>query len=391
MAFQETTRTSYGSKVKGSFQGILWGIVLIIAGTIVLWWNEGKAKKASDGLSDFEKNYVELTDISTIDPAFEGKPIHATGVATTDDILRDPAFGIATNAMKLTRNVEYYQYVEQSESKSKDKLGGATETTTTYEYEAKWCSDPVNSNEFKDPDYQGKNFVWRTIEDSEQIASNVSFGAYKLTDRIVNGFTADTPVEPSVTEDQIKQLLTNVTDSTVTVTVQGNMVYIGSNPNSPRIGDVKITFNQANPACTISMLQKVVNGTFEEYIPKKGSSVARVEMGTSSAENMFAHQESSNKLMLWLVRILGTILVIAGFRALLGFISTVFAVVPFVQRIIGTGLSLVTTLVGLIWSLIVIALAWAAHRPVVAIILLVAVAALIAWLVTRSRKAALVK
>ena len=65
--------------------------------------------------------------------------------------------------------------------------------------------------------------------------------------------------------------------------------------------------------------------------------------------------------------------------------------VPFVQRIIGTGLSLVTTLVGLIWSLIVIALAWAAHRPVVAIILLVAVAALIAWLVTRSRKAALVK
>ena len=97
MAFQETTRTSYGSKVKGSFQGILWGIVLIIAGTIVLWWNEGKAKKASDGLSDFEKNYVELTDINTIDPAFEGKPIHATGVATTDDILRDPAFGIATN------------------------------------------------------------------------------------------------------------------------------------------------------------------------------------------------------------------------------------------------------------------------------------------------------
>ena len=69
MAFQETTRQSYGSKVKNSFQGILWGIILIIAGTVILWWNEGRAVKASDALKDFQKNYVELSDISTIDAA----------------------------------------------------------------------------------------------------------------------------------------------------------------------------------------------------------------------------------------------------------------------------------------------------------------------------------
>ena len=68
MAYQETTRQSYGSKVKGSFQGILWGIILIIAGTIVLWWNEGRAVKSANALKDFQKNYVEMTDINTIDP-----------------------------------------------------------------------------------------------------------------------------------------------------------------------------------------------------------------------------------------------------------------------------------------------------------------------------------
>ena len=386
MAYQETTRQSYGSKVKNSFQGILWGIILIIAGTVILWWNEGRAVKASGALKDFQKNYIELSDISTVDPAFEGKAIHATGVATTADTLRDAGFGIAVNAMKLVRNVEYYQWTQHSESESKDKLGGSTETTTTYTYEPAWCSEPVNSNEFKDPDYKGKNFVWRSVEPTEQVARNVTFGAYKLTDGIVGSISGEEPAYPALTEAQKKQLLTNVTDSTVVVTVSGDQVYIGADPSTPHIGDVRITFMQVTSPKTISLLQKVVNGTFESYIAQNGKSFSKVEMGTVSAENMFEHQKSANNLILWLLRILGIILVIAGNKGLLGFLSTVFAVVPFVQRIIGTGVGLVATIVGLVWSIIVIALAWVAHRPLLGISLLVLAGILIFWLVSRSRK-----
>ncbi|MBR0499782.1 MAG: hypothetical protein IJJ72_02165 [Bacteroidales bacterium] len=386
MAFQETTRQSYGSKVKGSFQGILWGIILIIAGTVILWWNEGRAVKASDALKDFQKNYVELSDITTLDPEFEGKAVHATGVAVTADTLRDAAFGIAVNAMKLARNVEYYQWTEDSESESKDKLGGSTETTTTYTYEPAWCSEPVNSNEFRDPDYKGKNFVLRVIEETEQTASNVTFGAYRLTPSIVGAISGEEPAYPALTDTQKKQLLANVADSTVVVSVSGDQVYIGADPSNPHIGDVRITFTQVTSPKTISLLQKVVNGTFENYIAKNGRPFSKVSMGTVSAENMIENQKSANKMMLWIFRILGIILVVAGFRSLLNFLSTVFAVVPFVQRIIGTGIGLVTTIVGLVWSFIVIAIAWVAHRPVLAIILLVAAAALIYWLVSRNRK-----
>jgi len=386
MAYQETTRTSYGSKVKGSFQGILWGLILIIAGTIVLWWNEGRAVKSSNALKDFQKNYVEMADINSIDVDFEGKAVHATGVATTADTLRDPAFGIAVNAFRLTRDVEYYQWQEQSSSESKDKLGGSTETTTTYTYEPEWCSEPVNSAEFKDPDYKGKNFVWRVVEDADQHASNATFGAYKLTDGIIGAISGAEPVSPSLTEAQMKQLLAKVTDSTVVVTVRGNQVYIGADPDVPHIGDVRITFNQVTSPKTISLLQKVVNGTFESYIAKNGQSFSKVEMGTVSAENMIAHQKSANKMMLWLLRILGIILVIGGFKGLLGFLSTIFAVVPFIQKIIGTGVGLVATVVGLIWSLVVIALAWVSHRPVLGISLLVLAVALVAWLIIRGRK-----
>lgn len=386
MAYQETTRQSYGSKVKNSFQGILWGIILIIAGTAILWWNEGRAVKASDALKDFQKNYVELPDIHKVDPAYEGKAVHATGVATTADTLRDTSFGIAVNAMKLVRNVEYYQWTQRSSSESKDKLGGSTETTTTYTYEASWCSSPVNSNDFKDPDYKGKNFVLRAVENAGQAASNVMFGAYRLTPGIIGRITGEEPAYPSLSEAQKKQLLANVADSTVMVTVSGDQVYIGANPAEPRIGDVRITFTQVTSPKTISLLQKVVNGTFENYVAKNGKPFSKVEMGTVSAENMIENQKAANKMWLWILRIIGIILVISGFRSLVNFLSTVFAVVPFVQRIIGAGVSLVASLAGLIWSIIVIALAWVAHRPVLAIVLLIIAAALIFLLVSRSKK-----
>ena len=386
MAYQETSRQSYGSKVKNSFQGIIGGIILIIAGTIVLWWNEGRAVKSSNALKDFQKNYVELSDISAVNPELEGKAVHATGIAATADTLRDAAFGIAVNAFRLVREVEYYQWTERSSSEKKDKLGGSTETTTTYTYEPAWCDSPVNSSEFKDPDYQGKNSVWRVIDDAEQMASNASFGAYRLTPGIIGSISGEEPVEPVVSESQRQMLLAKVTDSTVVVTTRGNQVYIGADPDAPHIGDVRITFNQVTSPKTISLLQKVVNGTFESYIAKNGKAFSKVEMGTVSAVNMIEHQKSANKTILWLLRILGIILVVAGFRGLLNFISTVFAVVPFVQRIIGAGIGLVTTVVGLVWSLVVIALAWVANRPVLGIALLAVAVVLVVWLVGRSRK-----
>ena len=386
MAYQETSRQSYGNKVKNSFQGILWGIVLIIAGTVILWWNEGRAVKASDALKDFQKNYVELSDISKIDPEFEGKAVHATGIATTNDTLRDATFGIAVNAMSLERNVEYYQWAEQSSSESKDKLGGSTETTTTYTYEPEWTDSPVNSAEFKDPDYKGKNFVLRVVDEVYQNARNVKFGAYRLNESMVRSISGEEPAYPELSEAAKAQLLAKITDTTVVVSVIGNQVYIGSDPDNPHIGDVRITFTQVTSPKTISILQKVVGDTFESFIAKNGKSFSKLEMGTVSADNMIEHQKAANKMWLWILRIIGILLVVSGFRGLVNFLSTVFAVVPFVQRIIGAGVNLVATIVGLVWSLIVIALAWVAHRPVLAIVLLVVAAALVFLLLSRSKK-----
>ncbi|MBQ2337947.1 MAG: hypothetical protein II384_02365, partial [Prevotella sp.] len=118
MAYQETTTTSYGQRVSSSCGGIITGIVLFFAGTALLWWNEGRAVKTDKMLNEAQGVTVEMPDVNKVNPEFEGKLVHATALATTEDSLSDGSFGIGAKAISIERKVEYYQYVEHSESKS---------------------------------------------------------------------------------------------------------------------------------------------------------------------------------------------------------------------------------------------------------------------------------
>jgi len=59
-------------------------------------------------------------------------------------------------------------------------------------------------------------------------------------------------------------------------------------------------------------------------------------------------------------------------------LETLLKVVPFIANIFGFGVGIVCTILGVVWSLIVIALAWLFYRPVLAIILL-AIAGFLVW------------
>lgn len=107
MAYTETTTTTYGQRVKKSFGGIGSGILLFIVGTILLWWNEGRAVKTTKMLNEAAGVTVEMTDIGTIDPQFDGKLVHATGMTATIDSLIDSDFGVGVTAVKFNRKVEY--------------------------------------------------------------------------------------------------------------------------------------------------------------------------------------------------------------------------------------------------------------------------------------------
>lgn len=430
MAYTETKTTSYGSRVKSSCGGIGFGILLFIAGTVLLWWNEGRTVRTSDMLDEVRDTYVEMENPNKKNAALEGELVHATAMATTEDSLSDSQFGIGAKAIALTRKVEYYQWVQEEHSESKDKLGGSQETTTTYTYTKAWVSEPEESSNFKDPAYQNKNFVLTTIDPLELYAENVSFGAYKLNSSQIEGITSYEDMELAIAEDLLNQLnqstktayerFYGTTTQTTPVNTQpavenvvlsdsakavndsikaatdslmahsankveleyvhqaGNMLYFGRVPGSPEVGDVRVTFVKVVPA-KVSIMAVVDGDSFKPYRAKNKETFQKLTMGKKSGEEMVDAAESSNNMMKWIFRLLGAFMVIIGLKSIFGIIETVLKVVPFVSNIVGFGVGVVCTVVGIVWSLIVIAVAWIFYRPLLGITLLV-VAGLLIWL-----------
>ena len=382
MAYQEVKTTSYGTRVGNSFKGIGGGILLFIAGTVLLWWNEGRAVKTTKMLNEAEKAYVEMENPSKIDATLDGELVCATAVATTQDSLIDARFGFGATAISLERAVEYYQWVEHAESKSEDKLGGKQVTTTTYTYTKEWVSSPVPSQDFKDPDYQNKNSVLTIVDSQTQWAQNVSFGAYKLNESLIHCISSREPVALAIDENILKGIDEGISriqkkDSLSYVHQDGNMLYIGRVPSSPEVGDVRITWEKVVPA-KVTIISQVNGDTFKPFKAKNGKTFQTLVMGKKDASEIFESEHSSNKMLLWVFRILGILLVITGLKGIFNFLETILKVVPFLANILGWGVGLVCTVVGLVWSLIVIALAWVTYRPVLGISLLV-LAAFLVW------------
>jgi hypothetical protein len=389
MAYQEIKTESYGRRVGGSFKGMLFAIVLCIAGTYLLWWNEGRTVRSGDTIAEARLAAVEMADISKADSSFSGKLVHATGRADTKDVLKDAVFGIETNAIRLERSVEYYQWVEKSKSEEKEKLGGGKETITTYYYEKEWANNPVNSEKFKDPDShrRNKNFVVSEIKEERIYASNVTFGVYRLPDFIRDSIVGASPVDvkiPQIEKEALNRqiaaslqangtggdLIYNILANQLTGTddgfvhVNGGTVYLGANPSNPAIGDTRVSFSHVLPA-EISILAVVRNDTFEQFAASNGNKFSKISMGSVSAESMFGAAEKSNAMMAWILRVVGIIIVGGGIRTFLAPLAVLGSVVPVLGHILGAGAGFVAFLIGTAWSLVVIAIAWLRFRPLI--------------------------
>ena len=392
MAYTETTSTSYGQRLAGSAKGMIGGLLMFIIGTCLLWWNEGRTVRTAKAIGDAASHVESVADVSRVDASLNGKLIHASAFADTKDTLTDDMFGVRELAIRLDRKVEYYQWVENAQTKEREKIGGGKETTTTYTYEKKWVDKPVNSAEFKDPQYQSANKVLSEVEERNEMAQHVTFGAYTLPELFVASISGSEPVEVRMTEEQrftwnerLHMLRPKVNTETSLVHTSANTVYLGLSPNSPQVGDVRVTFTKVPPA-DISLIAQVDGSTFKAYRAKNGQSFSRVQMGTVSADEMIEQARSENNMLTWVLRLVGVLLIVIGLKGMFGLLPMLFKVLPFLGNIVDAGVGLVSWILGLAWSLIIIAIAWLVFRPIIGISLLVLAIAGIVFLKRRGKK-----
>nr|WP_298103856.1 TMEM43 family protein [uncultured Shinella sp.] len=382
MSFTETTTTSWFSRLKGALIKIVVGFILLIACIWLLFWNEGRSVKTYRSLVE-GAGLVVSVDNGSVDPANEGKLVHISGPVKPVGVPEDNQLGIsAEGAVGLDRVVEMYQWVEESKSETRKQLGGSEETVTTYSYRKEWNHREISSGSFRQ---SGHDNPQKPIDDASFPVDSANIGAFSVDGRTAANLGDDRPIPLTALD------ATRVGEAATLgkpVSALGGQAVFSFDPQNPQIGDIRISFKRSD--LSEASFVGAQRGTgLTPYKTTNGRELILSEAGIHDAAAMFETAQSENTIITWVVRIGGLVGIFIGFAFIFSILGVIGDVVPFIGSIVNFGTSIIALILTLLIGPTVIAIAWIAYRPIIAIAVLVIGVALAAGILyLRKGKAA---
>ena len=357
----DTTTEGYGSRLGGSLIAALFGFVLVPAAIVLMYWNEGRAVDAIRALDRGAAAIMEV-DAAKPDPAANGKLVHVTGMLKPGTPAQDGVFGVSGDGLvRLERTVEMFQWKEEKDSTSTKSVGGSKTTETTYKYQQAWSDQPISSSGFKSPG--GHQNPPMPLHSATFDGANVMLGGWQVDAPVLNKLTTFTPLRPA-------------TPAPAGYQVNGEGFYQGQNPSAPAVGDVRVTF-KAVPAQTVSVAAADASGVLTAWKDRNGYTIAIAEPGVVSAQTLFHDEKSSASVLTWILRGVGFVMVFVGFMCIASPLSMLFAILPFLESLVGAGVFLIALTLAVPVTLLTIAVAWIVHRPLIGVgLVVVALAAM---------------
>ncbi|MGV8120822.1 MAG: TMEM43 family protein [Candidatus Xenobiia bacterium LiM19] len=378
--FREVTGQSWFGRIKDSCGGVVVGIIIFIIAIPLIFWNEGRAVKTAMSLKEGAKAVVSIS-ADEVNSANDGKLVHLTGLATADETLNDREFAVSAKGIKLRRKAEMYQWKEEKKTDTRKKIGGGSETVTTYKYDKVWSEELIKSSSFKKPEGH-RNPASMAYTTKVEKAGKVTIGAFTLSDSLVDMIDKYEPLPLS--SEMLEELPTRLQQ---TMDVSDNYLYRGNDPANPAIGDIRLSFAIVKPL-TISIIAQQSGSTFQSYQTRAGDAIQRLEAGTVNANEMFKHAEQENNTMTWIIRVVGFLLLFFGLMMVLKPLSTLADLIPFVGNLLDAGIGIVSFLIALaIWTGVV-AVAWISARPLLAVGLIVVTLGAVIGVLMMKKKAA---
>ncbi len=357
--------------------GILFGILLIIAGIILTFWNEGHGLHTAQSLVEAKQQLISVPT-SPIDPKNNLKVVYFSGFANTKDILRDTLLGVSENAISLQRKVLMYQWKENKETKTESQLGGSEKQVTTYSYQKVWSSRLIDSSQFKQqPGHE--NPAALPVESEQQYAQTVKVGDFLLPEVLIREISEAKAVDLS--KININNLQSRLNKP---IKLINNQLYAGQDYQNPQVGDVRISL-LVIPAQTVSIIAQQTGNSLQAYMAKAGQSVLLLASGQQSSDQMIENALTENRIITWILRGASLAMMILGFSLILKPIVVLADVLPILGSIAGFGTGVVAFLCGFSLWVLITAIAWFAIRPLWSLGLLL-VAAIIIYFVYQRRK-----
>ena len=340
--------------------GFLAGILFIIIGSVLLVFNEKNNVKNIKTVDELNKIAINVSS-ENIDSKNDGKLVGTNGkMDVSDDLLVDSLFNVSKKTAKLSRIVEVYQWDEE-ESNEND--------ITTYKYSKKWSSDIIDSSKFNDSKSY-ENPTYKQYENQDIYASSVNIGKFLLS---------NSEIESLLTPKDYNLEGVNEIYLPKDYYISGNYITTCKDINNPKVGDLRISYKYNNYE-NASVLAVQSGNSFTPFISKAGKTIDRVFDGKLSASQMINKIENENNMLKWGLRILGVILVMAGYGALISGLNRLLNHIPILGKIASGLISFVAAAIGLIHSLIIIIIAWFRYRPVLSLVLITIIVILLIFI-----------
>jgi len=132
------------------------------------------------------------------------------------------------------------------------------------------------------------------------------------------------------------------------------------------VGDVRVTYVSV-PVAPISIVARQTQSTFAPYVTRNGREILMVAAGVQDAASMFKGEQDANQIFTWILRVVGMIAMVIGFRMMLNLLSVLGDLIPIVGDIIGAGAWLVALTFTVVLAPLIIAVAWLVFRPFIAL------------------------
>lgn len=339
---------------------IVGGLILLLIGVGLLWWNEGNNVRNLQSVSEGMKNYTDIKS-SKIDSKYDGKLVATSGKISVTGTLTDDEFNVSSDKAALLRKVEMYQWTEDCDS----------DNNCTYEKE--WSDKLIDSSEFTNSGHENPDsFLY---ESEKYISDDVKLGTFTLPDKLVSKLSTDKKIK-----DLSEEVATNHS-----MTLTNNNYYTNVVDGKAEIGNIRISFYENNTKVA-SVLAMQTDDTFKIYKTKKGKDLFRIYEDNYNGYDMLMMITKQNNFSKWLFRIIGILFTMGAISSLFSPLTSLMEKIPVLGSIVNGATSTISFVIGLAISLIVIAIAWLRFRPIVSIIILLVVIALIVLLKFYSQK-----
>lgn len=348
------------SKSSGkSGSGFLAGLVFLFIGVSILWNNEERTVKTQKAINEAKKVYIDVKS-NRIDKKNEGKLVATKGKLSTkeDTILKDKKYGISVNAIKMKRNVEMYQWDEDCETDDNDN--------TKCTYKKVWSDTLIDSEDFQESGHENPTSF--SVDSDEYVADEVKLGEYILPEELVKKLKYN--------KKKDSEELTNEYNNSSEKIIVSDRYLTDVKEDNPEIGNIRISYLYLSPI-TVSVMGVQTDNTFEAFTSKKGADIYTIVEGNKTGAQILEDMQKSNKIMKWILRFLGTFVIIISFNSMFSFLNTITSKIPVLGSLVSGATNLISDVLGISISLVVIAVAWFRFRPVLSITLLLVGAALI--------------